>query len=146
MLSLRSIVFTTISGISLWGLFSLLVAMREPGLLSADRNPILKGAIKGCETLNTAETRSVCPQLFCQRAVIEARLVSHKSRFAVTVDKYTGEGTRLIGGAVSDRDPDDPDARFLCLLSDDRVVAVKVMDLEEFNDLAAHPKKWVVPE
>jgi hypothetical protein len=138
MLSFRLVIVTAAAGVALWGLFSLLDTLREPGLLRTDKST----AIKGCELLDSAETRTVCPQLFCQKAVIEARLVSYKTRFAVTVDKEDGEGNRLIGGTMSGRAPDDPAACFACVLENSRVVAVKVTSRAELTNLASQDGEW----
>lgn len=134
MLTFRFAMVSTAAGLALWALFSLLDALREPGMLSADSRTV----IKGCEVLDNEETRAVCPQLFCQQAVIETRQVSHKSRFAVTVDKQA-EGKRYIGGNVSGKDPSDPAASFMCVIEDARIVNVKVTNRAGLAALAARP-------
>ena len=138
MLSFRFVIISAVAGVSLWGLFALLDTLREPALLRAEKAT----TIKGCEVLDSEETRAVCPQLFCQKAVIEAKLVSYKTRFAVTVDKEDDEGTRLIGGNAGNNPSTNPTARFACLFDESKIVAVKLVDPAELDDLAAQPGDW----
>ena len=138
MLSFRFVIVTAVAGVSLWGLFSLLDTLREPALLRAEKTTV----IKGCEMLDSEETRAVCPQLFCQKAVIEAKLVSYKTRFAVTVDKEDGAGTRLIGGHAGNNPSTSPTAHFACLFDDSKIVDVELVDSAELDDLAAQSGDW----
>src|SRR5687767_9053451 len=137
MLSFRFIVLTSAASVCLWGLFSLLDALGDPGTLRAETN----SEIRGCELLDNDESRAVCPQLFCQRAVIQTKQVSYKSRFAVTVDREEG-GKRLIGGSVSNKAPTDPSAAFICVLENTRIVAVKVTSRAGLEELAAQSGDW----
>jgi hypothetical protein len=137
MLTFRFVLAATAAGVCLWAVFSLLDALSDPGQL----RPETGAAIRGCELLDNEETRSVCPQLFCQQAVIETKQVSYKSRFAVTVDKE--EGTkRLIGGNVSNKAPTDPSASFICVLENTRIVSVKVTNRAGLEQLAAQSGDW----
>lgn len=129
---------TAAASVCLWGLFSLLDALSDPGNLRAQTST---AAIKGCELLDNDETRAVCPQLFCQQAVIQTKQVSYKSRFAVTVDREEG-GKRLIGGNVSNKAPTDPSAAFICVLENTRIVAVKVTSRAGLEELAAQSGDW----
>lgn len=138
MLSFRFVIVTAVAGVSLWGLFSLLDTLREPALLRAEKSTV----IKGCEVLDSEETRAVCPQLFCQKAVIEARLVSYKTRFAVTVDQEDGEGMRLIGGNAGINPSTKPTAHFACLVDAAKVVAVNLVERAELEELAEQPGDW----
>lgn len=137
MLSFRFVMLTTAASVCLWGLFSLLDALGDPGTLRAEPNT----QIRGCELLDNDESRAVCPQLFCQRAVIQTKQVSYKSRFAVTVDREEG-GKRLIGGNVSNKAPTDPSAAFICVLENTRIVAVKVTSRAGLEELAAQSGDW----
>lgn len=138
MLSLRFAIVIAAAGLCLWGLFSLLDTLREPGLLQAEKATV----IKGCEQLDSDEQRSVCPQLFCQKAVIDAGLVPRRTRFAVSVDEEDGAGGRLIGGSISNRDADDPEGSFACVLEDATVVAVRIMDEMTLTSLAEQSGDW----
>ena len=137
MLTFRSAMVLTIAGVCLWGLLSLLGALKDPGMLSAENASV----IKGCELLDNDESRAVCPQLFCQKAVIDTKQVSFSSRFAVTVDKEDG-AVRLIGGDVSNKAPNDPTSSFACLVKDTRIVAVRVTDRAGLDQIASQQGDW----
>lgn len=139
MLTFRFVMVTTAASICLWGLFSLLDALSDPGTLRAESN----SEIRGCELLDNDESRAVCPQLFCQRAVIDTKQVSYKSRFAVTVDKEDGT-VRLIGGDVSDKAPTDPTSSFACLVKGTRIVAVRVTDRAGLKEIALQQSGWTL--
>jgi len=138
MLSFRSVVVTGVAAVALWGLFELLDTLREPGLLRTEKAAV----IKGCETIDSDETRAVCPQLFCQKAVMETRQVSYTTRFAVTVDQHDGADTRLIGGGISGRSPDAADSQFVCLLDKNKVVGVKITSRAALSELAGQAEGW----
>lgn len=137
MLSLRFVVFAGIGAVALWGLFELLDTLGEPGLLRTEKATV----VKGCEALDSDETRALCPQLFCQKAVIETRQAPYTTRFAVTVDKKDG-AARLIGGDIGDRAPNDPGACFVCVMEMDKVVAVKVTNRATLDELAEQDGGW----
>lgn len=135
--TLRFAMVTAAAGICLWWLFSLLDSLGTPDL---QRTPSA-ATIKGCELLDNEETRAVCPQLFCQKAVIDTKRVSYKSRFAVTVDKEDGT-VRLIGGDVSNKAPTDPTSSFACLVRGTRIVAVRVTDRAGLREIASRQGGW----
>lgn len=137
MLSLRSVVFAAVGAVALWGLFELLDTLREPGLLRTEKAAV----IKGCEALDSDETRAVCPQLFCQKAVIDTKLVPYTTRFAVTVDKNDG-AARLIGGHIGERAPDDPAAYFVCVMDNNKVAAAKMTNRATLDALAEQAGGW----
>jgi hypothetical protein len=138
MLSLRSVVFAALGAVALWGLFELLDTLREPGLLRTEKAAV----IKGCESLDSDETRAVCPQLFCQKAVIDTKRVPYTTRFAVTVDKNDGAAARLIGGDISERAPNDQGACFVCVMQNNKVTAVKVTNRATLDELAEQAGGW----
>jgi hypothetical protein len=137
MLSFRFVMVTATACACLWGLLALLDTLGDPGTLRAATN----APIRGCELLDNEESRAVCPQLFCQQAVIETKQVSDRSRFAVTVDREAG-GKRLIGGNISNKAPTDPSAAFVCVLENTRIVAVKVTSRARLEELAAQSGDW----
>ena len=137
MLSLRFVVFAGIGAVALWGLFELLDTLSEPGLLRTEKATV----VKGCEALDSDETRRICPQLFCQKAVIETKQAPYTTRFAVTVDKQDG-AARLIGGDITDRPPNDQSARFVCVMQMNKVVAVKVTNRATLDELAGQDSGW----
>ena len=109
MLSLRLAIFAALFGIALWGLFSLLGNLREPQLLRTDKSIV----VKGCEPMESAQAQALCPQLFCQKFLLEGRRVPLRSVFKVTVDTSAGN-QHLIGGVVQTGGSADSDRRFAC--------------------------------
>jgi hypothetical protein len=109
-LSLRLAIFAALFAIALWGLFSLLGNLREPQLLRSDKAII----VKGCESMESEQARSLCPQLVCQKFLLDAHAVPLRSIFKITADIKTGSEQR-IGGVVQDQ-------RFTCTLHDGKVI------------------------
>lgn len=137
MLSFKIFIATIFAGACVWGLVSWVSSSRVPAAMDGASASV----IRGCESLDSDETRAVCPQLFCQQAVILTKKVPYKSRFAVTVDKEDGR-RRLIGGDVSDQAPTDPTASFACVLEGARVIHVAVSDRASLEEIAAKPGGW----
>ena len=128
------------SGIALWALFSLLDTLREPELLRSAKTIV----VKGCEPMESAQARQLCPQLFCQKFLLEGRGLPLRSVFKVTVDTTAGN-EHLIGGIVQSG-PADSDRRFACLLRDHKVTAGQLVDGAHLEALAAQPANWSLPQ
>ena len=136
MLSLRLAIFAALFGIALWGLFSLLDTLREPELLRSDKSIL----VKGCEPMESEQAQRLCPQLFCQKFLLEGRTLPPRSVFNVTVDTKAGN-EHLIGGVVR-TGAADSDQRFACILRDRKVAAGRVLDGQLLDALAAQPANW----
>jgi hypothetical protein len=139
-LSLRLAIFAALFGIALWGLFALLDNLREPQLLRSDKAIV----VKGCEAPESAQAQSLCPQLFCQKFLLEGRGVPLRSVFKVTVDTRAGN-EHLIGGVVQSGSADS-DQRFACTLRNHKVTAGKLVDGAHLEALAAQPANWSLPQ
>jgi len=137
-LSLRLVIFAAISGIALWGLFSLLDNLREPELLRTAKVIV----VKGCEPMESAQARQLCPQLFCQKFLLEGRRLPLRSMFKVTVDTTAGS-EHLIGGIVQNGAADS-DQRFVCILRDQKVTSGEILDGAHLEALAAQPSNWTL--
>ena len=136
MLSLRLVIFAAISGIALWGLFSLLDNLREPELLRSAKVIL----VKGCDPMESAQARQLCPQLYCQKFLLEGRRLPLRSVFKVTVDTTSGS-EHLIGGVVQ-TGAADSDQRFACILRDVKVTSGQLIDGAHLEALAAQPANW----
>ncbi|HKQ16848.1 MAG TPA: hypothetical protein VJT80_25755 [Steroidobacteraceae bacterium] len=140
MLSLRLVIFAAVSGIALWGLFALLDTLREPELLRSAKAIV----VKGCEPIESEHARQLCPQLFCQKFLLEKRGLPLRSIFKVTVDKRAGR-EQLIGGALQTGGADSGQ-RFACVLHDDKVAGGGIVDDHRLNILSLLAESWPVPE
>ena len=140
MLSLRLVIFAAISGIALWGLFSLLDNLHEPKLLRTAKVIV----VKGCEPMESAQARQLCPQLFCQKFLLEKRGVPLRAVFKVTVDKRSGS-EQLIGGTVQ-TGAADSDQRFACTLHNYKVAGGGVVDAYRLDVLSQLADSWPTPE
>jgi hypothetical protein len=119
-LSLRLAIFAGLFGIALWGLFSLLDNLHEPKLLRTEKLIV----VKGCESLESAQAQRLCPQLYCQKYLLDQHSVPLRTVFKVTGDTATGN-ERSIGGVL--RFPeDDRDQRFTCTVRDGKIVAAQL--------------------
>lgn len=138
MLSLRLVIFAALSAIALWGLFSLLDKLHEPQLLRSPKVIV----VKGCDPMETAQARQLCPQLFCQKFLLDGRRLPLRSVFKVTVDTTAGS-EHLIGGVVRTVSADS-DQRFACILRDDKVTSAQLVDGVQLEALAAQPSNWAL--
>ena len=136
MLSLRLVIFAALSGIALWGLFSLLENLREPELLRSQKSIV----VKGCDPIESAQAKQLCPQLFCQKYLLDGRSLPLRSVFKVTVDTKAGN-EQLIGGVVQ-MGSADSEQRFACILRDDKVTSGRVVEDAHLDALAAQPANW----
>jgi hypothetical protein len=100
MLSVRLAVVTAIAAVCLWGLFSLLDNLSEPGLLRTEKAVVLKG----CDTPET-QADALCVQLRCQKSLLEQKRVPLRTGFQMqrTADGWVGgqalePGSRTVLG------------------------------------------------
>ena len=136
MLPLRLAIFAALFGIALWGLFSLLDNLREPQLLRSEKSIL----VKGCEPMESEQAQQLCPQLYCQKFLLDGRSLPLRSVFNVTVDTKAGD-EHLIGGVVR-TGAADSDQRFACILQGRKVTAGRVVDGRLLDALAAQPANW----
>jgi hypothetical protein len=129
-LPLRLAIVLSLSGVALWGLFSLLDNLREPELLRSKKAIV----VKGCDPIETDEARRMCPQLFCQKALLDARALSVRSSFEPTLDSGSAE-QQLIGGVA--RSDDSASSPYLCVLEQGRVVSARLVDAAELDAAAS---------
>lgn len=140
MLPLRLAIFAALFGIALWGLFSLLDNLREPQLLRSQKSILLKG----CDSMDSDQARQLCPQLLCQKFMLEKRGLPLRSVFKVTADTRAGS-EQLIGGVVQTGTADS-NQRFACILRDQKVAEGQVVDGAHLDALAAQPANWSLPQ
>ena len=133
MLPVRLAVVTGVAGVCLWGLFSLLETLKHPTLLRTKKAAI----VSGCDSLDSDDAQRLCPALLCMKAVLDAKLVDMSTPLASTVDKRNGPKQRLIAGSVGN------DARhFACVLDGTKVVATRLLESAELDELAGQPGDW----
>jgi hypothetical protein len=133
MLPLRLAIFAAIFGIALSGLFWLLGNLSEPELLRSRKAVI----VKGCDPIENEDAARICPQLFCQKFLLDKRAFELRYRFNVTVDKRAG-AEHLIGGIAKPfvaKPGDGPARSFACVLDGQQVVAGRAMPATELAEL-----------
>lgn len=136
MLSIRFAIFAAIGAVALWGLFSLLENLRKPELLRSAKAVI----VKGCDPIESDEAIHLCPQLFCQKSLLDARVVPLKSGFEITVDQRA-EAAQLVGG-IARVGTGGEQQHFACILENGKVAAAKAVQAEQLNELSAQPGAW----
>ena len=130
MLTLRFFMLASLAGICLWGLLSLLENLREPELLRSPKAVV----VKGCDRLETPEAVRVCPQLLCQKALLESNEVARSTRFEVTLQRKAN-ATELIGGNVlADT---EANRHFACVLENGVIKTKGIVSSAELDALAA---------
>jgi hypothetical protein len=127
-LPVRLGVVTAIAALCLWGLFSLLDSLQEPGLLRSSKAVV----IKGCDTMETEQALRECPELFCEKALIEAKRVALSAKFQVTVNRKE-EGVTLIAGQVGSAT--QPSSYFACEVRVNKVEDARLIERSEFDEL-----------
>jgi hypothetical protein len=135
-LSLRLVIFAALASVALWGLFSLLDNLREPELLRSAKAVI----VKGCEPMDSQSARQLCPQLFCQKSLLDAGTLPLRSRFEVTVDQGT-DAERLIGGVARGKTAGSG-RHFACVLREGKIAAAQVVDAAQLGVLSAQHGDW----
>ena len=138
MLSLRLLIFAGLFAVALWGLFSLLGNLREPELLRSTKAVV----IKGCDPMESDDARRLCPQLFCQKALLETRAFPLKAAFAITVDRRDGE-RQLLGG---DAHADAVSGQFACILERNKVLSARAVAASELAALMTQPGGWILEQ
>jgi len=129
-LSLRLVIFAALAGVALWGLFSLLDNLREPELLRSPKAIV----IKGCEPMESDDARRLCPQLICQKALLDARLFPLRAQFEITVDRRTA--SRQFFGGVARANGSKEAGRFACVLEHNKATLARAVDPEDLDALA----------
>jgi len=125
MISVRLAVVTAIAGLCLWGLFSLLDNLSEPGLLRTQRAVV----VKGCEEPRDSD-RDLCAQLRCEKSLLEQRRIPLRARFAI--ERASG---RWIGGRVLDVSGRQVLGYFACEQQAGTIARARWLDQQQFRDL-----------
>jgi hypothetical protein len=125
MLSFRSILVIVAAGVFLWGLFSLLDNLQEPELLRSPKVIV----VKGCEPMESEEAMRLCPELFCQKALLDGKYVPISTRFQVTKhENFVEEGSHvhqiIIGTGAQ---PNAPERWFECVMENSKVSSIRVL-------------------
>lgn len=134
MLPLRLAIFAAVFGIALSGLFWLLGNLSEPELLRSKKAVV----VKGCNPIEGDDAARVCPQLFCQKFLLDTKAFELRHRFDVTVDKRAG-AEHLIGGVAKPfvaKAGDGPPRAFACVLQGDKVIAGRAVADTELAQLS----------
>jgi hypothetical protein len=138
MLSLRFIIVAGLCGVALWGLFSMLDNLREPELLRSAKAVV----VKGCEPMESAEAQQLCPQLFCQKFLLDRGALPRNATFNMTVEAR-GTTRRLVGGRALSAQTEQ---RFACIVEGRNVAAGRVIDAAQLDALAAQSGDWTLSE
>ena len=136
MLSLRFTILAAVSAIALWGLFSLLDNLRQPELLRSAKAVI----VKGCDPIESPDAMRLCPQLFCQKFLLDARQLPLRAAFDVTIDRRSDQ-EHLIGGRIGAQHSQS-EQRFACILRDNKVAAGRLLDAARLDALSAQTAGW----
>ena len=136
MLPVRLAIFAAVFGIALSGLFWLLGNLSEPELLRSKKAVVVKGCDP--ESMKNQDAARVCPQLFCQKHLLDTRVFELRYRFEVTFDERT-EGEHLIGGTARPfvaKPGDGPERSFVCVLEGNRVIESYALSADELREFA----------
>jgi hypothetical protein len=131
---LRLALVACVAGVSLWGLFSLLDNLRKPELLRTQKVFV----VKGCEPMESDEARQLCPQLFCEKALLESKAVDRSAQFQFTV-KRAASTLQLLGGSAHGA---GMQSAFACVLDNHKVIGARLLDSAQLEALAAQDGNW----
>jgi hypothetical protein len=135
MLPLRLGIFAAVFGIALSGLFWLLGNLSEPELLRSKKAVV----VKGCDPIEGDDAARLCPQLLCQKYLLDSKAVALRYRFQITVDQRS-DSEHLIGGTAKPfiaGKGNDPEVSFACVLENEKVIMGRTVDAAELQALAA---------
>lgn len=125
------------AGLCLWGLFSLLDTLNEPGLLRSEDRAV----VKGCDTLDSEETLQACPPLLCQKALFDAKSFPARSALHVTADVTSGSERLIAVSAGSSADA--PANEFICVMRREKVLLSRAATPGEIQDAVAMQGGWL---
>jgi hypothetical protein len=125
MLPVRLAVFAAIAAVCLWGLFSLLENLNEPGLLRTEKAVV----VKGCESAKP-ERRELCAQLQCQKSLLDQKRVPLRTRF-----EMRAVGMKRVGGRAVDAANQAVLGYFTCEQDANTVAPAQWLDEQQFNAL-----------
>jgi hypothetical protein len=127
MLPFRSMLITLTAGVFLWGLFSLLDNLQKPELLRSTKAIV----VKGCDPMESDEAMRLCPELFCQKALLDGKYVPISTRFqVVTHENVPVERTHVRQMIIGTGTPSQPAAAerwFECVMENSKVSSVRVL-------------------
>lgn len=138
MLSFRMILTVIAAGLCLWGLFSLLDNLNEPGLLRSEDRAV----VKGCDSLDSEETLQACPPLLCQKALFDAKSFPARSILKVTVDLTNGP-QRLIAVSADDSANTPAANEFICVMRREKVLLSRAATPAEIEGAVAMQGGWL---
>jgi len=129
MLPLRLGIVTAAAALCLWGLFSLLDSLREPGLLRSSKAIV----VKGCESLQNEPARQQCPALFCEKALLDAKLLPLQAQFQIDLDRALEDRQHLILGRS--QSATGQSVYFMCEMAELKVTDARLVERDEFDEL-----------
>lgn len=129
MMPFRLGIFAGVAALCLWGLFSLLDSLQEPGLLRTEKAIV----VKGCDPIESDQAREQCPALLCQKALLDAKLAPLNATFEITVDQAYEGNERLLAGTAQNP---NVSTHFSCDLVNMKVTHVQQLGPEEFDELS----------
>ena len=130
MLGFRFGIVTAVAGLCLWGLFSLLDSLNEPGLLRSTKAVV----VKGCDSLDSAEAQQQCPALLCEKSALDARLAPLNAEFDIRRSEPVPDNLWIVVGRAT-TPGHGAQVLFTCDGSDRKVVNARVIDTHEFDAL-----------
>jgi hypothetical protein len=129
MMPFRLGIFAGVAALCLWGLFSLLDSLQEPGLLRTEKAIV----VKGCDPIESEQAREQCPALLCQKALLDAKLAPLDAKFEITVDQVYEGNERLLAGTAQNP---NISTYFACDLVNMKVTQVQQLGPEAFDELS----------
>jgi hypothetical protein len=121
MLPLRLGIVTAVAALCLWGLFSLLDSLQEPGLLRSQKAAV----VKGCDTLDSDQAKRECPVFFCEKALIDSKQVPLTAKFEVLFNEPEDGANRIGVSATSNTQPPQP---FECEVRGSKVLSAELAE------------------
>jgi hypothetical protein len=141
MLTVRLAVTTAIAGVCLWGLFSLLDTLQEPALLRTEKATV----VKGCDPIESDEAVRLCPQLLCQKALLDGNALPGGTRLTITADIDSVDKTqRLVGGNTFA--PNTASQSFACVYAAGKVTESTLLTDSRLAELTGQAGPWQLAE
>ena len=121
------VIVASFGGVVLWIGLGIYTATSLPGLNR------VKGSyeVDNCEFPRNENAESVCPTLFCEKALLDSAIIPADAWIVVTGEfKNPKEWTHLIGGIIknSKDDPNEKPRHFQCWMDGDAVIKYDIVN------------------
>ena len=138
----RFVTIGLLVAVLLGGLYSLMVPLKAPMLHVFPKDVL----VSGCDEDRTDDAASLCPQLYCYRAVLLSNLIPRNSKLQIVRSEEKAEtGWRAWAGvARPNKQPQEAGTFFRCTTQGDTVESFDVLTPEKWEQIENAESWWEI--